>query len=437
MRVLIVTYHFPPDAEVGGVRPLQIARHLPKFGIEPWVLTVEPRFAESPNDGLMPIGVPEDRILRTHVNKTPLDRLVSLRRRLKWVRQGDDQASAGNRASPVGSSRFWEWARHWLGFPDPRFGWYRPAVRAADEAMRRVGFDAVLSTSPPRVAAFIAAELARRHGLPWVMDLRDPWWGLYPTLKSRDRQSATVAFLQDRLFRRSVTRASLVVHNTERMRELTCRMLPDAASKTRCIPNGCDTEWHAQRTGSRPTSFRIGYYGHIMANRSATVFLQGLRLWLDSARPDPLQTAVRFVGSGFAEVARQGLVLGLSQFIQLTPPVPRLEVPAQIEGDFVLLLIANGQPLQIPGKAYEYLAAGRRILALTDHDGATADLVSSQQGCIVAEGASEVRAALEAFYQEYRGGADAWIDRSTLLADLEYGRRVEQFAELLREIVPS
>jgi hypothetical protein len=117
--------------------------------------------------------------------------------------------------------------------------------------------------------------------------------------------------------------------------------------------------------------------------------------------------------------------------------VPRLEVPAQIEGDFVLLLLAYGQPFQIPGKAYEYLAAGRRILALTDHDGATADLVSSQQGCIVAEGASEVRAALEAFYHEYRGGADAWIDRSTLLADLEYGRRVEQFAELLREIVPS
>ena len=55
-RVLIVAYHFPPDAEVGAVRPYQIARYLPEFGIEPWVLTVEPAYAERPDAGVVARG---------------------------------------------------------------------------------------------------------------------------------------------------------------------------------------------------------------------------------------------------------------------------------------------------------------------------------------------------------------------------------------------
>jgi hypothetical protein len=41
----------------------------------------------------------------------------------------------------------------------------------------------------------------------------------------------------------------------------------------------------------------------------------------------------------------------------------------------VLVLLANEQKYQVPGKAYEYLAARRRILCMTEQDGATADLI--------------------------------------------------------------
>jgi hypothetical protein len=103
--------------------------------------------------------------------------------------------------------------------------------------------------------------------------------------------------------------------------------------------------------------------------------------------------------------------------------------------DFVLLLVANAQPLQLPGKAYEYLAAGRRILALTDHDGATADFLKGMQGCNVAHGPDEVRAALEQLYAEHEAGAEAWIDREPVLAQLEYGRSAERFADLVRQAI--
>ncbi len=66
--------------------------------------------------------------------------------------------------------------------------------------------------------------------------------------------------------------------------------------------------------------------------------------------------------------------LRLSEMVKLHPPVPRTHVRRLIRDDFVLLSFANAQPLQVPGKTYDYLATGRRILAMTERDGATADV---------------------------------------------------------------
>jgi hypothetical protein len=439
VKVLLITYHFPPDAEVGGVRPHQLARYLPEFGIEPWVLTVEPRFAESPNEGLEPQGVGADHIIRTEVATTAYDRAKGLWRALRQPQGRErDEPRRGWTGLPfetLGGSKRGAWAHHYLGFPDDKIGWYRPALRAAEEANRRVGFDAVVSTSPPRVATLVAASLAKRLRLPWIMDLRDPWWGHYQTPTSDDGGYPLIGFLQQRLFRRCVQAARLVVHNTERLRLLTCGIVPDACLKTRCIPNGCASEWQAPRDGAAPLAFRIGHYGQIMGQRSPSVFLQGLRSWLDSCRLQPASIGVRFVGGGIEVVGRQARDLGLRDFVKPIPPIPRQEVAAQMAGDFVLLLVANAQPLQIPGKTYEYLAAGRRILAVTDHEGATADLLKAQEGCIVAERPEEVRTALERFYRDYEAGNEAWLDRGPLLAELQYSRRAQDFAQLLGEVV--
>jgi len=435
MKVLIVAYHFPPDAEVGAVRPYQIARLLPEFGIEPWVLTVEPAFAERPDAGVVAHGVPEDRIIRTSVNTTGFDLVTGLWRAGKRLgARANPRIAAEERSdfAPAAGAR--ELARYVLAHPDPKIGWLRPAVRAAAEVARRAPFDAILSTSPPRVAALAAARIASHLRIPWIMDVRDPWVGWYHTQTSYYGQHLVLDALQRRLFRRCVRQASLIVHNTERLRLLTCQLAPDVATKTRCVPNGIDSAWSAPRDGARPSVFRIGYYGQVMGRRNPSAFLQGLRSWLDSRRDDP-KVEVCFIGSGFDEVRREAKSLGLENRVLLSPQLPRAEVPGEMAKDFALLLVANEQPLQIPGKTYEYLAAARRILALTDHDGATADMLKPLPGCLIVETPTEVRAALDDFYQQYEAGSAAWVDRGNLIAELQYARRVERFAEFIHDVV--
>jgi hypothetical protein len=436
MRALLVTYHFPPDGEIGAVRPYQLARHLPAFGIETWVLTVEPAFAESPNAGLVAHGVPEERIIRSSVATTRYESAKGLWRaakRLGRSNRGVHATTTSGITDRSGNSKRGEWVRQVLGFLDARAGWYESAVRAGEAVLSAQRFDAIVSTSPPRVASKVAATLARRRRLPWVMDLRDPWWGSYSRALARDNGIPLLGTVHDRRFRSFVRQADIVVHNTDRLRQLTCRLVPELAAKARFVPNGIDSRWHVARDGQRVPVFRIGHYGQIYGRRSASGFLVGLHSWLSSLQPNPPEVEVDFTGSGFEQLCDQARSLGLEGVVRTRPSFPREAVPALMAEEFVLLLLANAQPLQVPGKTYEYLAAGRRILALTDHDGATADFLKAMPGCYVAQGPTEVHAALELLQAEHQAGAEAWVDRGTVLAELDYARSVERFAELLRE----
>lgn len=55
-RVLLITYHFPPRPASGSLRPMGLAKHLPRYGWEPIVLT--PRLPDGPR--------PAVQIIETH-----------------------------------------------------------------------------------------------------------------------------------------------------------------------------------------------------------------------------------------------------------------------------------------------------------------------------------------------------------------------------------
>src|SRR5437870_2708413 len=49
-KILIVAYHFPPDAAVGALRPAKFAKYLPAFDWEPVILTVKEKYYPSTDE---------------------------------------------------------------------------------------------------------------------------------------------------------------------------------------------------------------------------------------------------------------------------------------------------------------------------------------------------------------------------------------------------
>ena len=265
------------------------------------------------------------------------------------------------------------------------------------------------------------------------MDVRDPWVGWYHTQTSYYGPTRCSTRFRPGCFRRCVRQASMIVHNTERLRLLTCQLAPDVTAKTRCV-----SERHrlgVERTSRRGAAgrFRIGYYGQVMGRRNPSAFLQGLRSWLDSRRENP-NVEVCFFGSGFGEIRRQAKGLGLDGCVALSSQLPRADVPAEMAKDFALLLVANEQPLRvfpgrprIPGRCPEDPGAHRQ----GRRDGRP--LNRSQDAD--RRDPTEIQAALDDLYRQYEAGSGAWVDRGSLIAELQYSRRVERFAEFIHDVV--
>jgi glycosyltransferase involved in cell wall biosynthesis len=335
-------------------------------------------------------------------------------------------------ASPRRFSDFREWILSWLAFPDLRIGWYRPAVREGSRLIAQGGIDVVISSSPPIVAHLVAGRLARTHQIPWIMDFRDPWF----TDGYERPASRLMRHLQGRLLRRSASRAAAIVGNTPALCRSLAGRLGATGPRTVCIRNGAFALDAVAEAPEYPSEFRIAHVGNLVGHRTAAAFLRGLRRWMDRER-DHGQARVRFVGSGFVSDHRVLDDLGLRDVVTVSPRVPRREALELMAEQWVLLLLANDQPLQVPGKAYEYLATGRRILAVTEREGSTAEVLGGEPGCQVAEDEAEVAQALDRFFREYRERAPGRFDRGPFLASNSYAARAAVYADLIRSVAAS
>ncbi len=141
-RVLMVSPHFPPDSSAATHRVRLLLPHLRALGWEPTVLTVTPDSYEGAIEPALSALVPADvRVERVRALPASLTRAAGI---------GD------------------------LGLRS----WYalRSRVHALLQAER---FDALFWTVYPTWPARSGPALARRAGVPFVLDLQDPWVGAW------------------------------------------------------------------------------------------------------------------------------------------------------------------------------------------------------------------------------------------------------------------
>ena len=150
-RLLLISFHYPPRATIGSIRPGALAKHLPKFGWE--VLAVTPRL---PRGSRASGGVIE----------TPYrDALEKWKRRvgLDPHRGVHDQLNLSVATQPRSQrlhTKFLHRVKSILTYPDFTMGWAPFAIDAIKNI--DVPIDAVLSTGPP-ITSHVIAQRSSKH----------------------------------------------------------------------------------------------------------------------------------------------------------------------------------------------------------------------------------------------------------------------------------
>lgn len=402
-RVLFVTYEFPPSLEMGAQTCAQLTRHLPLHGWEPTVLTVRERYHPSV-DHSSP-GTEAGPVIRTRVMPHPL----AVYRRLKTalVAAGPVRPSPGALRRGVISL---------LDIPDRYTGWILPAVVAGLREIRRRPVEHLCSSAPYWSNHVVGLLLSRLTGLPWTAHFRDPW--TFPgSAQAREVATPWTKRIDALLERAVVRRARSVVTVTDPHTRFLRQQYPDApGDRFVTIPNGFDgTEWErAEREDDGPEATRghrfvITYAGTLYSGRTPRPLFRALQALVDGRRVDPARITVDLVGEcDIAEgrpVSDLAAECGVGRLVTITGPVSRAEALRRFARSSLLLLLAEDQPLQVPGKTYEYLRSGKPILALT-RPGAVADLLGTTGGAWIVDPSreAEIASAVLASYEAWTHG---------------------------------
>ncbi len=348
-RALLVAYHYPPVKGSSGLqRALRFSSYLADYGWGCDVLTVHPRAYE---------------------------------------RTGQDEMAEIPADVDVVRAQAWDTKRHLslagrypqaMALPDRWVSWRIDGVRQGLKLIRRKRHSLIWSTYPIATAHSIGLRLAQRTGLPWVADCRDSM--SEPGYPSDPQVFASVRSLEQRI----VEHASAVTFTAPGALAMYKERYPDIpAERWRVIENGYDEgvfadladDYQAPPAGE---PLRLVHAGILYPNeRDPRPFFAAIAA-LDQ-RGAFEQTPVRIVlrATGHDALYSEMLAtLGIEHRVELAPAVPYREaLQEMLRADGLLIFQAANCNHQIPAKAYEYLRAGRPILALTAAAGDTAGLL--------------------------------------------------------------
>jgi len=417
-KILIVSYHFPPDAAVGAIRIAKFAKYLPGFRWTPFVLTAEEKYYDFTDQSRMSEIIAPDNIFRTSV--WPDSSVLYLRIK-RWLYRTIDREKLfeENENSYRGPDRVETGGRlrrlrrlllSLLAVVDDILGWVPPAILKALLIMRRHSIDCLYTSGPPHSAHIIGFVLKMLYGTRWVVDFRDPLI-LNPSIYNHSKKTKLSNAIEKWMERQIVTHADKVISVTKKMSQAFVELYPEMKKeKFETIPNGYDPDDFIGLPGPLANSkFRISYIGTFYRERTPSDFLIAVRELIAELKIPRQDVEIQFIGPShysngrsIEEMVRRE---GLASETKLLDSLPYKEALREMAASHVLLLLATNQYYQIPAKTFEYLASGADIIALTS-EGATADLLGEIGWGFVVEPNSrkEIKDAIETCYEKYEAG---------------------------------
>lgn len=383
-RILVVAYHFPPEGSIGTHRTLRLVRRLVECGWDVTVLTgTQKTYAAGyPIDLDLLSRVPSAvRVIRAPVLR-PFHRVSTLLKRAQKATVATAAApSDGNGVAEAGDSlstrlrRTKQRLEGVMRIPDPHVGWLLPAIAVGLKTALREWPDVVYSTAPPWTGQLVARTIASVLNCAWVADFRDPW----ARAPWREDRMPIARRAADVLEKSVIGRADAVVFTTRtNVDEYTAFYGPSTGSKFHLVRNGCDrSEFDGVAPIPQDGRFTMLHAGSLYGGRKPTALFSALAALRDRGVIDARSFCFRQMGRvalGGFDMAAERDRLGLDGIVEMAPARPRKEILREMVSASCLLLLQPGTTVSIPGKLFEYFAAGRPILAIAE-EGETSDLV--------------------------------------------------------------
>ena len=423
MKVLLITYYWPPAGGSGVQRWLKFVKYLPEFGIAPVVYTVNnPDYAIE--DASLISEIPKNlEVLRGDIWEP--NNILS-----KFGKSKKDSSSGFLNTDPTFVERQLQYVRANYFIPDARKFWIKPSVKLLSAYLEKNPVDAIITTGPPHSLHLIGYELKIKFGVKWLADFRDPWTNidyfhsLPLTRKSRQKHFELESMV--------LKKADAVLVVGKSMKD----EFSDRTDKVQVLSNGYD-DFKLEGEIELDKKFSISHIGLMNADRNPMVFWEALKELQEESDEFAHDLKVNLIGKCAQEVYQAVADFNLKDKVEFVGYVGHNEVLAYQQASQVLLLSVNkvaSSKSIITGKVFEYLQSQRPIIGIGPPDGDLAEILKECKAgeMVDFEDVQSVKDVLRRYHKAYKKG--------TLMADSknvnQYHRRnlTEDLATLLRKL---
>lgn len=436
-KVLIIANYFPPSGVVGVQRTLKFVKYLPCFNWEPIVLTLRKSYSVATDRELLE-DIPDNvTVYRTNCWGIRCSKYIS-----------NEYYSM--------SQNLWRMIRKnllrmfFFPFPDPRIGWFFPAIVSGRKIVKKAQVDLIYTTSPSHSTHYIGLFLKKLMKIPWIADFRDPW--------------ASVSNLQDNLLRHKIKRilsaiyesaivrmTDFLITTTELTREDFLRRYSKSLppEKTQVITCGYDEEdFNFEATEIRKNEqFTLTYTGTFQSSQSKRTpeyFLKALERIVIEEPEISKDIKVYFIGTFNQRDKKLFSEPILQNIITVKEHVTHKEsILYQLKPDVLLLIQVslsqeNWKDQTLPLKLFEYIRAQKPILALA-HNGATRDFIKAHNLGMTVEpmNVEEIKSAILEMYKSYKAGTLKVHCNKEFIKKFNTRNLTGELAEVLDRIVAN
>jgi glycosyltransferase involved in cell wall biosynthesis len=255
--------------------------------------------------------------------------------------------------------------------PDPQVTWLPLLTRAARRIVRERNIDLVLITGAPFSNFLLAERLWKEfRRLAIVLDFRDEWlstsFDIASFQFSRSERARRFALEAEACAMRSATAVVAVIEAARR--KIRARYPHEPESKFHHIPNGFDAT-RLYSAAVSPSSWPEGRIvvtcvGAVYSSTEPTTLCQALQ-----SLPAEAKAKFKICFIGYIEEPRyREALLQLGEMVELKGYLPQHDaLDAMNDTDYVLLAIHDR--LNISAKFYDYIGAGKPILATVHPEG--------------------------------------------------------------------
>lgn len=390
MKVLIITYYWPPAGGSGVQRWLKFVKYLQDFGIEPIVYTVDnPNYPK--NDTSLEKQVPKD----ITILKQPIWEPTNI---LFWKKKKEQKKGVSNSTN----SKFLSFIRGNFFIPDPKVFWVQISVKYLKGYLKNHKIDAVISTGPPHSMHLIAQQLQKQTNIKWIADFRDPWTNLYYNKEFKQLSFAKNKHLK--LEKNVLKSADCVITVSNSLK----KEFEKNANRVEVITNGFDDEVLQDFNTKLDVKFSISYIGLLPKQSNPKVLFEVLKNICLENEDFQKDLELNFIGDISDEVLKEIDVNQLtnnSNFVGYVSHQKAIEY--QKKSQVLLLLIPNVENAEgiLTGKLFEYLTAKRPILAIGPSKGDLSVILQNTKAGSVIDYNDKVslRAEILKMYEDFKG----------------------------------